>query len=304
MKTNTLPEQIVTEVEKVVRGKELQIRICLAAFLARGHLLIDDLPGVGKTMLAKTLSKVLGLGYSRVQFTSDLLPGDILGVNIFDTKTSAFTFKKGPVFSQFLLADEINRASPKTQSALLEAMEERQVSVEGRAIPLPHPFFVIATKNPFEEVGTFELPGSQLDRFALSLSLGYPEHEAERKILAAHSNVPIGELHTFEINDILDLQQQCSDVFLSDALLDYLQDILKFTRESGLCQSGLSTRGALALANLSRAWALLDGRDYSTPDDVKMMLPYVTAHRLKSDTFHNNPKKIADEILANVHPDS
>ena len=223
MQTALLPERIIAEVEKIIRGKELQIKVCLAAFLARGHLLIDDLPGVGKTMLAKTLSKVLGLSYSRVQFTSDLLPGDILGVNIFDTKTSAFTFKKGPVFSQFLLADEINRASPKTQSALLEAMEEQQVSIEGKAIPLPHPFFVIATKNPFEEVGTFELPGSQLDRFILSLSLGYPEHESERKILSAHGTTSIEQLETFELNDVLALQEKCREVYLSDALLDYLQ---------------------------------------------------------------------------------
>jgi MoxR-like ATPase len=304
METTPLPDQIIAEVEKVIKGKKLQIKICLAAFLSRGHLLIDDLPGVGKTMLARTLSKVLGLSYSRIQFTSDLLPSDILGVNIFDTQNAAFVFKKGPIFSQFLLADEINRASPKTQSALLEAMEERQVSVEGKAIPLPHPFFVIATKNPFEEVGTFELPGSQLDRFALSLSLGYPEHEAERKILTSHRSFAFEQLRAFDLDEIMALQEQCSEVFLSDALLDYVQDILKFTRESGLFQSGLSTRGALALTNLSRSWALLNGRDFATPDDVKTMLPYITAHRLKSRTDSSSAQKIADEILANVYPDS
>lgn len=304
MQTTPLTEQIITEIEKVIKGKELQIKVALAAFLSRGHLLIDDLPGVGKTMLAKTLSKVLGLSYSRVQFTSDLLPGDILGINVFDRKSGAFDFKKGPIFSQCLLVDEINRASPKTQSALLEAMEEHQVSIEGKALPLPHPFFVIATKNPFEEVGTFELPGSQLDRFVASLSLGYPEHEAERKILSSHRSVSPEELHAFDLDEVTALQEQCSSVFLSESLLDYMQSILRFTRESGIVQNGLSTRGALALANLSRAWALLEGRDFVTPDDVNTMLPYVTAHRLKSTTDKSDPKKIADEILANVHPDS
>ncbi len=304
MQSTPLTEQIIAEVEKVIRGKDLQIKVALAAFLSRGHLLIDDLPGVGKTMLAKTLSRVLGLSYSRVQFTSDLLPGDILGINVFDRKSGAFNFKKGPIFSQCLLADEINRASPKTQSALLEAMEEQQVSIEGKALPLPHPFFVIATKNPFEEVGTFELPSSQLDRFVVSLSLGYPEHEAERKILSAHRSISLEELHAFGLDEVIALQEQCSEVFLSEALLDYMQSILRFTRESGIVQNGLSTRGALALANLSRAWALLEGRDFVTPDDVKTMLPYVTAHRLKSTTDKSDPEKIADEILANVHPDS
>lgn len=304
MQATLLTDAIIAEVDKVIRGKEQQVRVALATFIAQGHLLIDDLPGVGKTMLAKTLSHVLGLHYSRVQFTSDLLPGDILGVNVFDTKSSQFTFRKGPIFSQCLLADEINRASPKTQSALLEAMEEEQVSIDGKRFELPHPFFVIATKNPFEEVGTFALPGSQLDRFTASLSLGYPEHEAERMILAADQDVEIEALHAFEHEEIVALQNACKEVFLSEAMLDHLQSILRFTRESGLFQSGLSTRGALALSSLSRAWALLQGRDFVIPDDVDMMLPYVTAHRLSTRAQDLAPEKIADEILANLHPDS
>ncbi len=294
---------IIAEIQKVIRGKELQVRLSLAAFLAGGHVLIEDLPGVGKTTLAKTFARVLGLRYGRIQFTSDLLPSDILGVNYFDAKQSAFVFKKGPLFSQFLLADEINRATPKTQSALLEAMEEIQVSVEGKAMPLERPFFVMATKNPFEEVGTFELPGSQLDRFLISFSLGYPDREAERAILSDRK-ARIDEVVAPVAPDVCSqLIVAAEGVRFSDALLDYLQNVVAFTRESGLYRVPLSTRGAMALARMTRSWALLEGRDYAIPADVRQVLPYVCAHRLVRREGKQDPRKISDEIFAAVPAD-
>ncbi len=295
---------IIDEIEKRIVGKREKIQLALCAFLANGHLLIEDLPGVGKTTLAKVFSRVLGLEYSRVQFTSDLLPSDILGVNYFDTTSSSFRFKKGPIFSQFLLADEINRATPKTQSALLEAMEEHQISVDGNTMPLPEPFFVMATKNPYEEVGTFELPSSQLDRFAISFSLGYPDKEAERSILGSSSQLELDQLQSIDIKIINELRSAVNQVHISEDLLDYLQEILSFTRESGLYVQGISTRGALALSRLAKAWALIQGRDYVIPSDLVFLLPYVTAHRLKSKEGSSNPSDIANEILSNLHPDS
>lgn len=297
-------ERIITEVEKRIVGKREKIQLALCAFLAEGHLLIEDLPGVGKTTLAKVFSRVLGLDYSRVQFTSDLLPSDILGINYFDTTASAFKFKPGPIFSQFLLADEINRASPKTQSALLEAMEEHQVSIDGKTMKLPEPFFVMATKNPFEEVGTFELPSSQLDRFAISLSIGYPDKEAERSILNSTAQLGLDELKSIDISDINELREAARKVHISDDLLDYLQEILDFSRNSGLYTNGLSTRGAISLSKLSKSWALIQGRDYVIPSDISFLLPFVTAHRLKSKAGSSRASEISDEILAHVHPDS
>jgi MoxR-like ATPase len=296
-------ERAITEASKVVQGKELQIKLALAVFLAKGHLLIEDLPGVGKTTLAKTLAHLLGLQYSRIQFTADLLPSDILGVNFFDAKSSTFQFKKGAIFTQFLLADEINRATPKTQSALLEAMEEHQVSIDAKTMALPEPFFVIATKNPFEEVGTFELPDSQLDRFMLSFSLGYPTKEAERKILTNQHASTFEEIGVLEHDEITRLQDAVAAIHLSDTLLDYLQAILDFSRSSGLYLNGLSTRGALALTKATQAWALIHGRDYVIPDDVNEILPHICAHRLKRKQGSAAAKNIAHEILENVHPD-
>ncbi len=295
---------IIDEIEKRIVGKREKIQLALCAFLANGHLLIEDLPGVGKTTLAKVFSRVLGLEYSRVQFTSDLLPSDILGVNYFDTTSSSFRFKKGPIFSQFLLADEINRATPKTQSALLEAMEEHQISVDGNTMALPEPFFVMATKNPYEEVGTFELPSSQLDRFAISFSLGYPDKEAERSILGSSSQLELDQLQSIDIKLINELRASVNQVHISEDLLDYLQEILSFTRESGLYVQGISTRGALALSRLAKAWALIQDRDYVIPSDLVFLLPYVTAHRLKSKEGSSSPSDIANEILSNLHPDS
>lgn len=295
---------IINEIEKRILGKREKVELSLCAFLANAHLLIEDLPGVGKTSLAKVLSRVLGLDYSRVQFTSDLLPSDILGVNYFDTTSSSFRFKKGPIFSQFLLADEINRATPKTQSALLEAMEEHQISIDGETMPLPEPFFVIATKNPFEEVGTFELPSSQLDRFALSFSLGYPNKDAERNILSLSSQLELDQLTSIEPEHIKTLQDAVNKVHISEDLLDYLQDILAFTRDSGLYVQGISTRGALALTRLAKAWALIKGRDFVMPEDLVFLLPYVVGHRLRSKEGVSTPSEIANEILSNLHPDS
>ena len=295
--------EIIGETRKIIKGKELQVRLALAAFLSGGHVLIEDLPGVGKTTLAKTMARVLGLEYGRIQFTSDLLPSDILGVNYFDTKQSVFVFKKGPIFSQFLLADEINRATPKTQSALLEAMEEAQVSVEGSALPLERPFFVMATKNPFEDVGTFELPGSQLDRFLISFSLGYPDRDAERTILAARKPQIEQVVQSVGTEKCEALISAAARVRLDDALLDYMQNVIAFTRESGLYRMPLSTRGALALSKMTRAWALLEGRDFAIPADVKSVLPYVCAHRLVRREGKHDPRKISDEIFEAVPAD-
>jgi MoxR-like ATPase len=294
-------QSIITAIESVIQGKRDKIELALSAFLAKGHLLIDDLPGVGKTTLAKTMAQVLGLRYNRIQFTSDLLPSDILGINYYDTNSAAFVFKKGAIFSQFLLADEINRASPKTQSALLEAMEESQVSVDGATHPLPEPFFVVATKNPFEEVGTFELPSSQLDRFMISFSLGYPDAKAERSILRSNTKV-IANLEPLSLEIIQELRLKASNVHLSESLLDYLQDIIRFSRESGLFYSGLSTRAALALSDVSKAYAFIQGRDYVTPEDVKTMLPFVSAHRLHLIS-HTTHESSSDLILNALHID-
>ena len=302
--TQEIIEQVIEQTQKIIIGKELQIKLSLAAFLSDSHLLIEDIPGVGKTTLAKTLAHVLGLEYTRVQFTNDLLPSDIVGVNYYNTKEASFTFKKGPIFSQFLLADEINRASSKTQSALLEAMEENQVSVDGVTYKLPHPFFVIATKNPFEEVGTYELPSSQLDRFALSISLGYPSKESEREILSSSLKPKIQNLLSLTLAQAKQLKEKQASIHVSSEILDLLQEILLFTRESMLYQRGLSTRAALSLLNIAKAWALLDGREYTLPSDVLDVLPHITKHRLLSKTDTKTPIEIVDEIVQNLHIDT
>ena len=297
-------KQLLDESHKIIIDKELQVKLSLAAFLSSSHLLIEDIPGVGKTTLAKTISHILGLEYARVQFTNDLLPSDIIGVNFYNTKEASFSFKKGAIFSQFLLADEINRASSKTQSALLEAMEEKQVSVDGKSYKLPDSFFVIATKNPFEEVGTYELPSSQLDRFAISISLGYPTHQAEREILAATNSYKISDLKSLSPAQVSTLKQKVQEVHLNDAILDLIQEILKFTRESALYTTGLSTRAAINLVNISKAWATLSLREYVMPEDVLNVLPFVTHHRLISKGERKTPKEIVDEITQNLHIDT
>lgn len=299
-----LIKQVLDETQKIIIGKEKQVKLSLATFLSGSHVLIEDRPGVGKTTLAKTLAHVIGLEYSRVQFTNDLLPSDITGVNFYNTKDATFTFKKGPVFSQFLLADEINRASSKTQSALLEAMEEKQVSVDGKTFDLPRPFFVIATKNPFEEVGTYILPSSQLDRFAISFSLGYPTFEAERHILSSNKKYSINELKSLNAEEIKLLQNKFEEVHVSEEILNIIQEILKFTRESGLYVTGLSTRAAITLLKVSKAWSLLSFRDYVIPSDVLEVLPYITSHRLLPRGEKKTPKEMVDEIIQNLHIDT
>jgi MoxR-like ATPase len=278
-------EAIIARLETVVVGKRDRLRLALACLLARGHLLIEDLPGVGKTTLAQALARVLGLEFKRIQFTSDLLPADILGVSIYHPETRRFEFQPGPLFTQVLLADEINRATPKTQSALLEAMEERQVSVDGLTHALPEPFFVIATQNPFHLTGTFPLPESQLDRFLMRIDLGYPDRQAERALLAGGSRREL----LAALEPVLDadrlrrLQDETARVHVSDALLDYLQDLLAATRRPGApFAEGLSPRAALAWLAAARAWAFLEGRELVLPEDVQAIAPAVLGHRLRT----------------------
>ena len=273
---------VVTQISRIILGKEHQIRLTIACLLARGHLLIEDLPGVGKTTLAHALARSLGLDFHRIQFTSDLLPADILGVTVFERDTSSFKFHPGPVFSQIILADEVNRATPKAQSALLEAMEEHQVTVEGETRPLPEPFFVIATQNPSHQVGTFPLPESQLDRFLMRIHLGYPDAGAERELLEGRERRDmIGDLPpAIAPEDLIDLQQRVRNVVTSPALLDYLQAVLAYTRSSADYVSGLSPRAGLYLLNAARAWAFMDNRQKVIPEDLQAVLPGVVGHRL------------------------
>ena len=275
---------VIKQAEQIILGKPQQIRFALACLLARGHLLIEDLPGVGKTTLAHVLARTLGLQFQRIQFTSDLLPADILGVSVYQRDTSEFKFHPGPIFAQMILADEINRATPKAQSALLEAMEEQQVTIEGTTRALPAPFFVIATQNPAYQIGTFALPESQLDRFLMRIQMGYPDALAERGLLSGVDRREIvAQLSPqMESSELLSLQKRAREVFVSSALLDYVQAILRHTREEARYTHGLSPRAGLALLSAARAWALLDGRDAVIPEDVQAVLPGVVSHRLQA----------------------
>lgn len=276
----TQMEQVISSIGQVVLGKERQVRMAVACLLAQGHLLLEDLPGMGKTTLSHALARVLGLSWRRIQFTADLLPGDILGTSVFDRDSSSFVFHPGPVFTQLLLADEINRATPKSQSALLEAMEERQVSSEGVTRALPEPFFVIATQNPATQSGTFELPESQLDRFLMRLSLGYPQQAAERQMLAGNRLSADKLPALLQPGQLQVLQQQVQEVRASDAVLDYILRLVIATREHPHLAYGLSPRGSLALLAAARSWAFLAGRDYVIPEDVQAVAPVVMPHRL------------------------
>jgi len=275
--------RIIEAASQIILGKEAQIRMALACLLARGHLLIEDLPGVGKTTLAHVLARTLGMHFQRIQFTSDMLPADILGVSIFDRDSGSFKFHPGPIFSQVILADEVNRSTPKTQSALLEAMEEHQVTAEGETRKLPEPFFVIATQNPSEQVGTFPLPESQLDRFTMRIELGYPDRDAERALLTGIDRRDL--LATLEPcmtpAELMELQATVQRVHVAPALLDYVQAIVEHTRRSPDYVAGLSPRAALAIVHSARAWALLEGRDKVIPEDVQAILPGVAVHRLR-----------------------
>ncbi|GAB4298403.1 MAG: AAA family ATPase [Thiohalomonadaceae bacterium] len=275
--------QVIAQAGQIILGKEHPIRLALACLLARGHLLIEDLPGVGKTTLAHVLATTLGLRFNRIQFTSDLLPADILGVSVYERESGEFRFHPGPIFAQLILADEVNRATPKTQSALLEAMEEHQVSSEGETRPLPEPFFVIATQNPANQIGTFPLPESQLDRFLMRIELGYPDAQAERALLAGSDRRELlaGLQPVMTPEQLVQAQAQVRAVKASPALLDYVQALLEYSRRSPHFLTGLSPRAGLALLAGARAWALLDGRDFVLPEDVQAVLPQVVGHRLQ-----------------------
>ena len=292
----------VAAVERVVLGKPGQIRLCLACLLARGHLLIEDVPGVGKTTLAHALARVLGLEWRRLQFTSDLLPADVIGVSVFDRVSQQFQFRPGPVFTQLLLADEINRASPKAQSALLEAMEERQVSVDGTTHPLPEPFFVVATQNPHEQLGTFGLPESQLDRFLMRVSLGYPDPASERTLLLAGERHELLEATAAVLRpaELLAAQRAVRAIYVSAPLLDYVQALVARSRLQ--FQLGLSPRAAQGLVRAAQAWALLAGERAVLPEHVQAVLPPVAAHRLEQRNGGGAAEgaRLADELLAAV----
>jgi MoxR-like ATPase len=275
-------KSLVDQLNTVIVGKSTQTQDCVACLLAGGHLLIEDVPGVGKTTLAHALARTFGLQFSRVQFTSDLMPSDLSGVSVYERGKEAFVFHPGPIFAQVLLADEINRASPKTQSALLEAMEEKQVTIDGETRPLPTPFFVIATQNPHDQLGTYALPESQLDRFLMRISLGYPDRAAERDLLAGHDrrdmvNALPSLLTSAELKA---LQSLVLTVHAAPPLLDYVQDLIAATRSGHWFVQGLSPRASIAVLRAAKAQALLCGRDYVAPDDIQAILPQTIAHRL------------------------
>jgi MoxR-like ATPase len=295
--------QALATLEQVILGKPQQIRLCLACLLARGHLLIEDVPGVGKTTLAHALAHVLGLVWQRVQFTSDLLPADIIGVSVFDRASQKFHFRRGPIFTQLLLADEVNRASPRTQSALLEAMEERQVSVDGTTYVLPEPFFVVATQNPHEQLGTFSLPESQLDRFLMRVTLGYPDTAHERELLRGGERRELLPALTpaLSASGVIALQRAVRTVHVAEPLLDYLQALIARTRDASELKLGLSPRAGQALIRAAQAWAYLAGRAAVLPEDVQAVLPAVVAHRLeRRDAALEAASDLAQEMIRAV----
>jgi MoxR-like ATPase len=297
-------ENARTALGEIILGKDSQIELALACLLARGHLLIEDLPGLGKTTLAQSLATVLGLGYRRIQFTSDLLPADIVGVSVFRKASGEFEFQPGPIFSELILADEVNRATPKAQSALLEAMEEHQVSVDGRTRPLPEPFFVVATQNPADQIGTFPLPESQLDRFLMRLELGYPNEVNERElIVGADRREMLGQTEAMASPEILvSLQRKAREVHMSDALVDYIQALVRETRKSPDIDIGLSPRGAQALAAAARAMAFVRRHTGVFPDDVQAVFTAVAGHRLKAagNTDHRTAAELCQHIIDSV----
>ena len=299
-----LLDEAIARLNEVVLGKDREIRLCIACLLSRGHLLIEDIPGVGKTILAHALAQVLGLTYQRVQFTSDLLPADIIGVSIYDRGTGAFQFHHGPVFAQLVLADEVNRATPKAQSALLEAMEERQVTVDGQSHALPDPFFVVATQNPSHQVGTFPLPESQLDRFLMRIELGFPSAVHERALLRGRGRRDL----LLQLEALLDpdllrgVQKQLRHIHASDALLDYVQALARASRDGSQFQSGLSTRATISMLRAAQAWAFLHGHPGVLPEDLQSVLPSVVGHRLRprDTTDRRTPAELARGLVEAV----
>ena len=290
---------IIEDLSTVIFGKQQQIKLALTCLFSEGHLLIEDLPGMGKTTLSHALSAVLGLSYQRIQFTSDLLPADILGTNVFNSTEHSFTFHKGPIFSQVVLADEINRAGPKTQSALLEAMEEQQVTVDGKKYTLPNPFFVIATQNPLYQSGTYPLPESQLDRFLMRISLGFPPKEAEKRLILNMQKRDYSQLpQRINQQELAAIQTQISQITLSSPVIDYIIELVNYTRTSNAFASSLSPRASMALAKAARSWAFIDGRDFVMPEDVQAVFTSVCQHRLG---LHNESGEAqVNDILKNV----
>jgi MoxR-like ATPase len=291
----------VNKISQVLIGKQRQVELAVTCLLANGHLLIEDLPGMGKTTLSHALANVFGLADTRIQFTSDLLPADVLGVSIFDQASQSFSFHQGPVFNQIVLADEINRASPKSQSALLEAMEERQVSIDGKTYPLPRPFFVIATQNPSFQSGTYPLPESQLDRFLMRIVLGYPNVAAEKRMLleqygdTRHTTEPM-----LTITDLFNAQKACQDIHVSDAVISYILRLANHTRNEPEFPNALSPRASKALLRATRAWAFLQGRDFAIPEDVQAVLPSVAEHRLRSELTDLSDDQMLSELLVDA----
>ncbi|WP_286235563.1 AAA family ATPase [Thalassotalea sediminis] len=301
-------ESILEQIEKVVIGKPQQVKLSLACLMAKGHLLIEDLPGMGKTTLAHVLASASGLSYQRVQFTSDLLPADIIGVSIFDQQQMSFTFHQGPLFNQVVLADEINRASPKAQSALLEAMEENRVSVDGETYELPDPFFVIATQNPLFHSGTYPLPESQLDRFMMKISLGFPDRASERAILQGDNSALFDAIApAIDIEQLKLLQQQVKAVFVADEIINYVIALCEYTRNSDLAINPLSPRAGKSLLAAAKAWAIIHHRNHVLPDDIKAVFAPVCEHRLagsrhavQTDSANGSVSNFADVILSKV----
>lgn len=296
-------EQIVQAVSQVIIGKDREIRLVLAAFLAGGHVLLEDVPGLGKTMLVKTISRVLDLPFKRIQFTPDLLPSDLTGIHFYDQKQEEFVFRPGPLFANLVLADEINRATPRTQSALLEAMEEKQITVDGVTKTLSLPFMVLATQNPIETFGTFPLPEAQLDRFMIRLSLGYPQKEEEKRIVEADRFDPLSQVQPIITSDQIDqLIALPPTVAIHEEVMDYLLDITRMTRTEDNIQTGVSPRGSIALAKLARVMAAMEGRDYVLPEDIKYLAPYVLNHRVISRNRHTvaSAQNLIDQIVSQV----
>ena len=294
---------IIDDLSTVIFGKQQQIKLALTCLFSEGHLLIEDLPGMGKTTLSHALAAVLGLSYQRIQFTSDLLPADIIGTNIFNNKEHSFSFHKGPIFSQVVLADEINRAGPKTQSALLEAMEEQQVTVDGEKYPLPTPFFVIATQNPLYQAGTYPLPESQLDRFLMRISLGFPPKNAEKRLLLNNQKRDYSQLpQLINQQQLKQIQESIANITLSAAVIDYIIELVTYTREAQSLAASLSPRASMALAKSARAWAYIEGRDFVLPEDVQAVFSSVCQHRLglHSESGKNQIADILKHVLVPV----
>lgn len=294
-------DKVIDQLNTILLGKDQQVRLAVCGLLARGHLLIEDIPGMGKTTLSHALARTMGLSYQRIQFTNDLLPADVLGFSMYDKEAGKLVFHPGPIFAQVVLADEINRASPRTQSALLEAMEERQVSIEGETRPLPHPFFVIATQNPVEQGGTYPLPESQLDRFLMRLRLGYPDPRAERELLEGEDRRSMTDqmLPQMTEQELELLQQAVGRVSASPALLDYVQRLLEQSRRMPGLLYGLSPRAGLGLLRSARAWALMNGRHHVLPDDVQAVFPAVAEHRLEQGESGKSSERVR-QLLSSV----